>query len=114
MDCKLPLWLNALRPRCNPFVAVADVAVSGARPGSDGILSYAVPPALADSIDQGQLVWVPLRAKPALGLITRLHDEQPSFPAQAAHQARRAVLSRYHSATRFRHMAGARSRLQSL
>jgi primosomal protein N' (replication factor Y) len=61
------------------IVAVADVAVAGARPGSDGVLSYGVPAPLSDTIRQGQLVWVPLRAKPALGLITRLHEDRPTF-----------------------------------
>ena len=60
-------------------IVVADVAVSGARPGSGGILSYVVPPEFTGTINEGQLVWVPLRAKPALGLITRLHDEPPAF-----------------------------------
>ena len=58
---------------------VADVAVSGARTGADGLLSYAVPPALAEALREGQVVWVPLRDKPALGVVVRLHDDPPPF-----------------------------------
>src|SRR3954468_2181239 len=66
-------------PSLEPFAAVADVAVAGARLGNSGILSYAVPMALADAIGEGQLVWAPLRDKPALGLVTRIHDEARAF-----------------------------------
>ena len=58
---------------------IADIAVAGARSGGDGLLSYAVPAHLRDSFAVGQVVWVPLRGKPALGVIARLHDEAPAF-----------------------------------
>jgi primosomal protein N' (replication factor Y) len=63
-----------------PFTAIADVAVSGARSGGDGLLSYEVPPELRGSLSTGQVVWVPLRDKPALGVVARLHNEAPLFP----------------------------------
>ena len=65
-------------PESSPF-AIADVAVSGARAGSGGLLSYSVPQDLADAIVEGQLVWAPLRDKPALGVVARLHDNAPDF-----------------------------------
>ena len=43
------------------------------------LLSYAVPAHVRDSVAVGQVVWVPLRGKPALGVIARLHDEAPAF-----------------------------------
>jgi primosomal protein N' (replication factor Y) len=55
------------------------VAVAGARSGTDGLLSYAIPPALADALAVGQVIWAPLRNKPVLGVIVRRHDERPSF-----------------------------------
>lgn len=62
---------------------IADVAVAGARSGVDGLLSYAVPAALQGAVGTGQLVWVPLRGKPALGVIAELHDDQPPFALKA-------------------------------
>ena len=58
---------------------IADIAVAGARSGSDGLLSYAIPSPIRGSLVTGQVVWVPLRGKPALGVIARLHDETPPF-----------------------------------
>ena len=62
-----------------PAPAIADIAVSGARSGSDGLLTYAVPASLRDALAVGQVVWVPLRGKPALGVVARLHDDTPPF-----------------------------------
>jgi primosomal protein N' (replication factor Y) len=59
--------------------AIADVAVSGARAGGTGLLSYSIPQALAGRIVEGQLIWAPLRDKPALGVVVRLHDDVPDF-----------------------------------
>src|SRR5215213_7634814 len=58
---------------------IAEIAVAGARSGGDGLLSYGVPAHLSDSIQVGQVVWVPLRGKPALGVVVRLHGEVPAF-----------------------------------
>jgi primosomal protein N' (replication factor Y) len=58
---------------------IAEIAVAGARSSGDGLLSYAVPAHVRGSVTVGQVVWVPLRGKPALGVITRLHDEAPAF-----------------------------------
>jgi primosomal protein N' (replication factor Y) len=58
---------------------VADVAVAGARRDRSPDLSYAVPPALRGRLRPGQVVWAPLRGKPALGIVTRLHDEPRDF-----------------------------------
>ena len=60
--------------------AVAEVAVAGVRPGGSPYLSYEVPPPLRGTVAIGQVVWVPLRGKPALGVVARLHDEPTSFP----------------------------------
>ena len=62
------------------IATIADVAVAGARGGSDGVLSYAIPAGLGDAVREGQVVWVPLRGKPALGVVVRAHDEPPDFP----------------------------------
>ena len=59
--------------------AIADVAVSGARQSSSGVLSYEIPAALRKSVAPGDLVWAPLRGKPALGIIARLHNEPTEF-----------------------------------
>jgi primosomal protein N' (replication factor Y) len=58
---------------------IAEIAVAGARSGGDGLLSYAIPAHVRDSIQVGQVVWVPLRGKPALGVIARLHGDVPAF-----------------------------------
>ena len=55
---------------------IAEIAVASARSSGDGLLSYAVP---ARAIPFGSGVWVPLRGKPALGVIVRLHGEPPAF-----------------------------------
>jgi primosomal protein N' (replication factor Y) len=60
-------------------VTIAEIAVAGARSGSDGLLSYSIPAQLRDSIDVGQVVWVPLRGKPTLGVVARLHGDAPAF-----------------------------------
>ena len=58
---------------------IAEIAVAGARSGGDGLLSYSIPAHVRDSIAVGQVVWVPLRGKPALGVVTRLHGDAPAF-----------------------------------
>ncbi|HEX5992714.1 MAG TPA: primosomal protein N', partial [Thermomicrobiales bacterium] len=62
---------------------IAEVAVAGARSGGDGLLSYAVPAHMRDSVQVGQVIWVPLRGKPALGVIARLHGEAPAFAVKS-------------------------------
>lgn len=57
----------------------AEVAVSGARAGADGLLTYAIPEGLDRDLAIGQVVWVPLRNKPALGVVAHLHDVPPPF-----------------------------------
>src|SRR5262245_49468642 len=63
--------------------SIADVAVAGARSGAEGLLSYETPAALRDALTVGQVVWVPLRGKPALGVIAELHDDRPPFALKA-------------------------------
>ena len=66
--------------------SVADVAVEGARPaGGDGVLSYAVPERWCGRIATGQLVWVPVRRRLALGVVLRLHGEPPPFDLKPLH-----------------------------
>lgn len=64
---------------------LADIAVDGSRPGSPGILTYRVPDAWQGRISVGQMVWVPLRRKLALGLVLRLHDEAPLAEIKPIH-----------------------------
>ncbi|HLL51505.1 MAG TPA: primosomal protein N' [Thermomicrobiales bacterium] len=63
----------------NSAATIADIAVAGARSGHDGLLSYAIPLPIRGSLVTGQVVWAPLRGKPALGVVARLHDESPPF-----------------------------------
>ena len=93
---------------------IADIAVSGARAGSDGLLSYAVPPALRGSLENGQVVWVPLRGKPALGVVARLHDEAPPFALKPIARHRRPAAPSLAEAARNRALVGAADRQQSL
>jgi primosomal protein N' (replication factor Y) (superfamily II helicase) len=69
---------HAIPPPESP-PTIAEVAVSGARQGTSGVLSYAVPAPMRESLEVGDLVWAPLRGKPALGVVARLHDETPEF-----------------------------------
>src|SRR5215218_1931894 len=62
-----------------PAATIADIAVAGTRSSGDGLLSYAIPAHVRDSVEVGQVVWVPLRGKPALGVIVRLHEDAPAF-----------------------------------
>ena len=62
-----------------PHPLFADVAVANARGPHAGSLSYGMPPELRGRVAHGQLVWVPLKEKPSLGIVTRLHDVQPGF-----------------------------------
>src|SRR6476661_4388372 len=41
-------------------------------------LTYRVPNALADDIDVGQLIWVPLRRRLELGVVVERHDRAPA------------------------------------
>ncbi len=43
------------------------------------ILTYCVPPALVARVRPYQAVWVPVRDEVQLGVVVRLHEEQPSF-----------------------------------
>jgi primosomal protein N' (replication factor Y) len=63
----------------NSLPAIADVAVSGARTGTSGLLSYAIPESLRGTLAEGDVAWAPLRGKPALGVVARLHDVAPEF-----------------------------------
>ncbi len=54
----------------------ARIAVDGARGGTDGgALTYLVPRQWVTRVDLGQLVWVPIRKKLALGIVIELLDE---------------------------------------
>ena len=65
---------------------VVDVAVDGARTGGqDGLLSYRVSEPWRQRIGVGQLVWVPLRRRLALGVIIRRHAERRPFPLKPIH-----------------------------
>lgn len=59
--------------------AIADVAVSGTRSGTSGLLSYAIPESMRATLTEGDVVWVPLRGKPALGVVATVHDITPEF-----------------------------------
>ncbi|MDQ3780142.1 MAG: primosomal protein N' [Chloroflexota bacterium] len=68
-----------------PIHRLADVAVDGSRPGSQGVLTYTIPDTGQGRISVGQMVWVPLRRKLALGLVLRLHDESPLAELKPIH-----------------------------
>ncbi len=55
----------------------AEVAVPSA--WSSAVLSYEIPPDLADAIHEGSAVWVSLRGKPVQGVVLRIHDAEPAF-----------------------------------
>jgi primosomal protein N' (replication factor Y) len=58
----------------------ADVAVDGMLPGGDSrTLTYLVPPAFERELQQGALIWVPLRKRAALGIVIEVHDRAPDF-----------------------------------
>lgn len=57
----------------------ADVAVASARGSHAAPLSYAIPHEMACQIAKGQLIWAPLKQKPSLGVVLRLHDDEPDF-----------------------------------
>src|SRR5215213_3509812 len=55
---------------------IADVAVDGSfASGSEGVLSYSLPPEWQTRIAPGQLVWVPLRKQVSLGVVVRTHHD---------------------------------------
>ena len=64
---------------------VIDVAVDGGRPGGDGVLSYSVPDRWRDRIVVGQLVWVPVRKKLALGIVRGLDADGRPFALKPLH-----------------------------
>ena len=76
---KLAACLSTPMRLSESAATIADIAVAGTRSSGDGLLSYAVPAHVRDSIEVGQVVWVPLRGKPALGVIVRLHEDAPAF-----------------------------------
>ncbi len=55
----------------------AEIAVDSA--GLTEGLTYKVPPALAESIEPGQLVWVPLKQNRAQGIVMSLSERRPEF-----------------------------------
>ena len=69
-------------------VRLVTVAVDGARGPGGGLLTYAVDDRWLSRIGPGQLVWVPLRKKLALGIVVELIDaptSAPSFTARPIH-----------------------------
>lgn len=64
----------------------ADIAVEGVSASMNGgVLTYAVPGPLAGTLDERQLVWVPLRSTLTLGIVVRVHDNAPEFNAKDLH-----------------------------
>lgn len=57
----------------------ADVVVELEPSERRPILTYGVPPRLAERLRQYQVVWVPLRDELTLGVVARLHEEPPPF-----------------------------------
>lgn len=67
---------------------LAQIAVDGALGSEGGVLTYALPEHWLDRIGEGQLVWVSLRKKLALGIVTELEDDaapEPAFTARPVH-----------------------------
>jgi len=75
----------SIGPTTGQHPTFADVAVDGARPGGDGVLSYGLPERWQGRIAVGQLVWVPVRKKLSLGLVRRLHAEPLPFALKPVH-----------------------------
>ena len=64
----------------------AEVAIQGGHYGDRlATLTYTIPPNLRGRIDTGQLIWVPLRQKLVLGVITGTHDHEPGFATRPIH-----------------------------
>ena len=64
----------------------ADIAVDGVGASMNGgVLTYGVPEKLLGCLQERQLVWVPLRSKLTLGIVVRLHGDQPHFDAKPLH-----------------------------
>ncbi len=64
----------------------AEVAVQGGYGGDPlSTLTYAVPATMRGRIGTGQLIWVPLRQKLVLGVVTGTHGAEPDFVARAIH-----------------------------
>ncbi len=56
----------------------AEVAPNARLAERRATLTYRVPDTLDESIDVGQLIWVPLRQKLVLGVVVERHDRQPA------------------------------------
>ena len=58
----------------------ADVAIptSGATHGKS-VYTYSIPAPLRGTVGRGHLVWIPLRKRTEVGLVSRVHDETPDF-----------------------------------
>lgn len=75
-------------PTAPAHATIAEIAVDGMRPEQgDGLLSYAVPAEWQGRLAVGQLVWVPLRKQLTLGIVLRLHANQPDFALKEMHTA---------------------------
>lgn len=61
----------------------ADIAVPSSAVAGDGIYTYSLPVEVAERLNVGQLVRVPLRRRLEPGIVTRLHDEPPEFELRA-------------------------------
>ena len=62
-----------------------DIAVPAVAFTGDGIFTYAMPAALSERLQRGQLVRVPLRRSLSSGIIVRLHDDAPDFELRPVH-----------------------------
>src|SRR3954453_8083224 len=56
----------------------AEVAPDARLAQRHATLTYRVPDALANELEVGQLIWVPLRRTLALGIVVERHDRQPA------------------------------------
>ncbi len=61
-------------------IATPSVAVTG-----DGVFTYAMPEELIGQVERGQLVRIPLRRRLEMGIVVRLHDDQPDFELRPVH-----------------------------
>ncbi len=65
-----------------------EVAVDAAFLGKgDGLLTYGMPESWRTHVAPGQLVWVPLRKKLSLGIVTSTRGERPTFTMKLIHSA---------------------------
>lgn len=74
--------LGAAQPADRRFI---DVAVDGQTFERERLLTYGLPGQFIGSVEEHQLVWVPLRKQLRLAIVVRIHGEKPDFAVREMH-----------------------------